>query len=127
MLGSAGESMTAHVFSGQCRIGDTPDEKFVTKVSGGRRVVQLGFYVPQAGPFRASYLLSTWAEVSLAKTQLSISGMSQRGPYGVDAAVVQLVDDNYGLGDQWPYLRFAAHGGEPMIIRYRLTVTQPAN
>lgn len=43
----------------------------------------------------------------------------------VDGAVVQLVDDGKGLGSQWPYLWLTAYGGEPMVIRYRLTVTQP--
>jgi hypothetical protein len=119
--------MTALMFSGECRIGDAPDEKLMSKLSGGRRVARLGFYVPHAGPFRASYLLSAWAEVSLAKTELSVTGMSQGGPYGVDAATVELVEDSYGRGDQWPYLWFTAHGGEPMVVRYRLTVTQPMN
>jgi hypothetical protein len=126
-IGPAGEPLTAQVFSGQCRIGDNPDEKFLAKLSGGRAAVRLGFYVPKAGPLRPSYLLSAWAEVSLAMTQISAGDVSQPGPYGVDAAVVQLVDDGKGLGSQWPYLWFTAYGAEPMLIRYRLTVTQPVN
>jgi hypothetical protein len=88
------------VFSGQCRIGDTRDEKFLAKLSGGRGAVRLGLYVPNAGPLRPSYLLSTWAEVSLAKTEVRAEGYSRRGPYGVDAAVVKLVDDAKGRGSQ---------------------------
>ncbi len=38
-----------------------------------------------------------------------------------------MVDDDKGLGGQWPYLWFTAHGGEPMVMRYRVTVTQPAD
>jgi len=89
-IGPAGEPLAAQVFSGHCRIGDTPDEKFLAKLSGGRGAFQLGFYVPRAGPLRPSPLLSTWAEVTLAKTQISAGDLSQPGPYGVDAAVVQL-------------------------------------
>ena len=123
-VGRAGESLAAYVYSGQCRIDDAPDEKLLAKLARSSPV-QLGFYVPGAGPFRPSYLLSSWAEVSLAKTEISSSnGLAQRGPYGVDAAAVQMVDDR-GFGSQWPYLTFTAHGGEPMVIRYRLTVTQP--
>lgn len=126
-VGSTGEALTAQVFSGQCQIGDTPGEKFLAKLSRGRGTVRLGFYVPEAGPLRPSYLLSTWAEVSLGKTQIGAGDYSQAGPYGVDTAVVELVDDAKGLGGQWPYLWFTAYGGEPMVIRYRLTVTRPVD
>ncbi len=124
-IGSAGQPLLAQVFAGQCRIGDNPDQKILARIAGGRKPVRLGFYVPDAGPFAPSYLLSTWAEVSLTKTEVSASDASQRGPYGVDAAGIQLVGDGRGHGSQWPYLSFVAHGGEPMVIRYRLTVTQP--
>lgn len=97
----------------------------MAKLSGGRSPVQLGLYVPNAGPFRPSYQLAAWAEVSLMMTQVSASEYSQAGPYGVDAADIELVDDGKGLGSQWPYLHFTVFGGEPMTIRYRVTVTQP--
>jgi len=58
-IGQAGEPLAARLFSGQCRIGDTRDEKFLAKLSGARGAVRLGFYVPNAGPLRPSYLLST--------------------------------------------------------------------
>jgi hypothetical protein len=127
-IGTAEQPLLAQVFSGQCRIGDQPDQKLLAKLSGGgRSPLRLGFYAPGAGPFVPSYLLSAWAEVTLSKTEVSTSDFSQAGPYGVDAAAVQLVDDGKGSGMQWPYLSFTAYGGEPMVIRYRLTVTQPAN
>ncbi|HLN76354.1 MAG TPA: hypothetical protein VK204_04860 [Nocardioidaceae bacterium] len=126
-IGPNGEALRAQVFSGQCQIGKAPGEKFLDRLSRGGAPARLGFYVPEAGPLRASYLLSTWAEVGLAKTQIVAGDYSRRGPYGVDAAAVQLVDDDRGLGEQWPYLWFTAYGGEPMVIRYRLTVTRPAD
>jgi hypothetical protein len=76
---------------------------------------------------RPCYLLSTWAEISLAMTQISAGDVSQPGPYGVDAVVVQLVDDGKGHGSQWPYQWFTAYRAEPMLIRYRLTGTQPVD
>ena len=85
----------------------------------------LGLYAPYAGSLVPSHLLSTWAEVTLVNTQISNGGLSERGPYGVDSAAVQLVDDGKGLGRQWPYLSFEVLGGQPMVIRYRVTVTQP--
>ncbi|MEO5651429.1 MAG: hypothetical protein ABIN79_13775 [Marmoricola sp.] len=126
-IGAGGEPLTAHVFSGQCRIGDRPDEKFMAKLSAGRRPERLGFYVPDAGPFRPNYLLSAWAEASLAMTEVSAGDYSKPGPYGVDGVDLQLVDDGKGSGSQWPYLWFTVHGGEPMVIRYRVTVTQPVD
>jgi hypothetical protein len=60
-------------------------------------------------------------------TEVSAGDYSRPGPYGVDAADIQLVDDAKGLGSQWPYLWFTVYGGEPMVIRYRLTVTQPVD
>ena len=123
-IGSAGQPLSAQVFSGRCRIGDNRDEKLWARVISGHKSVQLGFYVPEAGPFPPSDLLSTWAEVSLAKAELTAS---RPGPYGVDGADIQLVDDDKDRGLQWPYLSFTAYGGEPMVISYRMTVTQPAD
>jgi hypothetical protein len=93
-IGSAEQPLLAQVFSGQCRIGDDPDQKFLSKLGGtGHVPAQLGFYVPGAGPFHPSYLLAAWAEVSLSKTEVSRGDYSKAGPYGVDTAVAQLVDD----------------------------------
>lgn len=127
-VGPGAEALRAQVFSGQCQIGHTPGEGFVAKLSrGSAGSVRLGLYVPGAGPFLASHLLSTWAELSLAKTRIGAGDYGQPGPYGVDEVAVQLVDDDKGLGGQWPYLSFLAHGNQPMVVRYRLTVTQPAD
>jgi hypothetical protein len=126
-VGRAGEPLLARVFSGQCGIGDDPHEKTMARLSAGRRPVRLGFYVPGAGPFRPTYQLSSWAEVSLARAQISAGEHGRSGPYGVDAAQVQLVDDGRGSGSRWPFLWFTAYGGEPMLVRYRLTVTEPVD
>lgn len=123
--GPHGEALRARVFSGHCRVGDTPGQSFLARLGGGS--VRLGFYVPGVGPLRPSHLLSAWAEVSLGMTEITPGQHARRGPYGVDGAVVQLVEDDKGLGSQWPYLWFTAHGNEPMVVRYRLTVTQPAD
>lgn len=125
--GPTGVPLRARVFSGQCRIGKSPDHKFTAQLSTGARIAQLGFYVPQAGPLRASYQLSAWAEVSLASMRIAAGGLSQQGPYGVENAAVQMVEDDKGLGGQWPYLWFTAHGGEPIVMRYRVTVTEPVD
>jgi hypothetical protein len=122
--GQGGTTLSAQVFSGQCRLGLSPDEKLMAKLSQRRKLTSLGFYLPDTGPFRPSYLLQAWAEVSLAKTRVSGTN-GARGPYGVDDVTVQLVDDGLGSGAQWPYLSFTAHGGQPMTLRYRVTVTQP--
>lgn len=50
-IGPAGEPLTAQVSSGHCRIGDTPDERFLDKLSGGRGTVQLGFSFPELDRF----------------------------------------------------------------------------
>ena len=42
-------------------------------------------------------------------------------------AAIEMVDDGRGSGSQWPFLWFTAHGGEPMTVRYRMTVTEPAD
>jgi hypothetical protein len=125
--GPNGEPLAAQVYSGQCRIDDNPDEGFMTKLSRGGGPVRLGFYVPGAGPLRPSHLLSTWAELGLAKTRIGTGDYGQPGPYGVDEVAVQLVEDDKGLGGQWPYLSFLAHGNQPMVVRYRLTVTRPTD
>jgi hypothetical protein len=125
--GSGGQPLMAQVFSGRCHIGDNPDEKVLSKIAAGRKPVRLGFYVPDAGPFHASHLLTAWAEASLMKTEVSAGDYSKPGPYGLDAIEVQLVDDERGRLGQWPYVWFTAHGGEPMVIRYRVTVTQPTD
>lgn len=65
--------------------------------------------------------------MTLAQTQISAGNFSRPCLYGVDAAVVQLVDDDKGLGGQWPYVWFKAYDGEPMVICYRLTVAQPVD
>lgn len=58
VAGGAGDAVHALVFSGSCH---------VTKVSAGmfgtHRDTRLGFYVPTAGPFRPSHLLSAWKPV----------------------------------------------------------------
>jgi hypothetical protein len=110
-----GTALHAVAYSGACRV-----EK---QRGGGRGPFWLGFYVPDAGPFRASHLLTSWADVSLAMTQVAGGDYAQRGPYGVDGVTVQLVDD--GSGRQWPFVWMRVWGGEPMLLRYRLMVTQP--
>ena len=121
-----GDPLKAQVFAGECHLGDTPGEKLLAKLTSGGPV-RLGFYVPGAGPLRPSWLLSTWGEVSLAKTTISAGDYSHPGPYGADSVEVQLVEDDKGTGGQWPYFCFMAYGDEPMVIRYRLTVTRPAD
>jgi hypothetical protein len=123
--GPGGTTLSVQLFSGLCRVDNPPDSKLVEKLSPTSKRLALGFYVPDAGPFRPSHQLEAWAELSLAKTEISGGDWSQSGPYGVDDVAVQLVDDGRGSGSQWPYLSFTAHGGEPMLLRYRLTVTQP--
>jgi hypothetical protein len=125
--GPAGEPLWAQLFSGRCRIG-TAEGSFKAWMSPSYRSTPLGFYVPRAGPFRPSHLLTAWGEVALASAQIRIgNGRSQRGPYGVDAPRVELVEGDEGLGSQWPYLSFDVLGGRPMVLRYRVTVTQPAD
>jgi hypothetical protein len=113
--------MRLHVllFSGACRV----DGQSTGFFSGGVPT-RLGFYVPGAGPLRPSYLLSAWAEVTLASAEIA-GGNSATSSYGVGQVAVELVDDGKGSGSQWPYVWFTAVGGRPMLLRYRLTVTQP--
>ena len=123
-VGPDGQALRAQVFSGLCRIGHAPGGK---PRLWGASAARLGFYVPQAGPLGAGYLLSTWAEVSLARANISGGDYTRGGPYGVDDVAVQLVDDDRGFGGRWPYLWFTAYGDQPMAVRYRLTVTQPVD
>ena len=117
--GSAGVTLQAQIYSGTLRI-----EKRSAKMFEGQSATRLGFYVPGAGPFRPSHLLSAWAEVT--PTRLSISGgNATRGPHGVDGVSVQLVDDARGSGMMWPYVWMTVWDGDPMLLRYRVTVTQP--
>ncbi len=124
-FGTNGEPRMAHLYAGQCKVGGDPDDHLLAKLARSAAPVRLGFYVPEAGPLPPSYLLSVWAEVSLASARISAGDYARPGPYGVDQAEVQLVDDDRGLGGLWPYLWFTANGGEPMMVRYRLTVTSP--
>ena len=63
--------------------------------------------------------------MSLARTHISGSDYAQSGPYGVDGVATELVNDGRGSGSIYPYVWMTAWGGQPMILRYRLTVTQP--
>jgi hypothetical protein len=125
--GPGGSTLSVQLFSGRCRVAGSPDAKLMERLTPQGKRLPLGFYVPDAGPFRPSYQLQAWAELSLVMTEISNSDVSQRGPYGVDDVGVELVDDGRGSGSQWPYLSFTAHGGTPMLLRYRLTVTQPVD
>jgi hypothetical protein len=119
--GAADMRLHVLLFSGVCWIEKQRQGRF----SGSNNMVRLGFYVPGAGPLRPSHLLSAWAEISLAWTRISGGSSAQSGPYGVDEVTTQLVDDGKGSGSMWPYVWMRAWGGQPMLLRYRLTVTQP--
>lgn len=110
------------LFTGSCRIEKQRRGRFFGGTGGPTR---LGFYVPSAGPLRPSHLLSAWAEISLAWTHISGGDYARSGPYGVDAVTTELVNDGKGSGTIWPYVWMTAWGGQPMLLRYRLTVTQP--
>jgi hypothetical protein len=118
--GAADMRLHVLLFSGSCWI-----EKQREGIFGGGGTTRLGFYVPGAGPLRPSHLLSAWAEISLARTQIAGGNYAQAGPYGVDAVTTELVNDGKGSGTIWPYVWMTVWGGQPMILRYRLTVTQP--
>jgi hypothetical protein len=118
--GSAGVTLHAQVYSGACRVRRRPTKRFEA-----RQPTRLGFYVPQAGPFRPSHLLSAWVEVTPASVNISGQNTTRSGPYGVDGVSVQLVDDTLGSGMMWPYVWMTVWEGDPMLLRYRLTVTQP--
>jgi hypothetical protein len=118
--GSAGVTLHALTYSGACRV-----EKRSAKMLEGHQPAQLGFYVPQAGPFRPSHLLSAWAEVTPALLHVDGGQRAWSRPYGVHGVTVQLVDDDKGSGMMWPYVWMTVVGGDPMLLRYRVTVTQP--
>lgn len=117
---AGGVALHAQLFSGSCRI-----EGGAAKLFGTIAATQLGFYLPQAGPFRPSHLLSAWGEVVPARMHVEGGQATKTGPYGVDAVSVELVDDSRGSGSMWPYVWMTVWGGAPMLLRYRVTVTQP--
>ncbi|MDX6371693.1 MAG: hypothetical protein QOD98_681 [Nocardioidaceae bacterium] len=119
--GAADLRLHVLLFSGVCGIEKQRHGRSSISNTG----VRLGFYVPGAGPLRPSYLLSAWAEVTLAWTRIASGTAAQSGPYGVDEVTTELVDDGKGSGSMWPYVWMRAWGGQPMLLRYRLTVTQP--
>jgi hypothetical protein len=126
--GSSGDPVTARVHSGFLVIEKVRSELTLRqRLAGGGpgSAVRLGCFVPNAGPFRPSHRLEAWAEASLGRTQVTGGRTLQVGPYGVDGATVQLVDDEKGSGSLWPYLWITVYGGKPMSVRYRLTVTTP--
>jgi hypothetical protein len=121
--GSGETRLHVLLFSGVCWVEKSGQRQGF--FSGGGSPVQLGFYVPGAGPLRPSHALSAWAEVSLSRTRIAGSDYAQSGPYGVDGVTTQLVDDDKGSGSMYPYIWMRAWGGQPMLLSYRLTVTQP--
>ena len=126
---ASGDALVAQIFAGVCVVARVRSEETLLQRLGGGgpgSTVSFGFYVPGAGPLRPSHRLEAWAEVSLGTVQVVGGQHAGSGPYGVDRPTVELVDDGRGSGSQWPYLRFTAHGGRAMTVRYRLTVTSPA-
>jgi hypothetical protein len=117
---AAGVTQHAQIYSGSCRVVRKKESTFE-----GYNVAQLGFYVPQAGPFRPSHLLSAWAEATPAWLSIAGDRSTQSGTYGVSQVRAELVNDGRGSGMVWPYLWMVVSYGAPMEVRYRVTVTQP--
>jgi hypothetical protein len=119
--GPHGDPLLVSVHSGVVQVGKATRGGLFA----GRPPARLGFYVPEAGPFRPSHRITAWAEISVAWTQVGGGDHVAPGPYGAGHVSVELVDDQRGSGSLWPYVRMTVYGAEPMGLRYRVTVTQP--
>ncbi|HET8604815.1 MAG TPA: hypothetical protein VFM09_12865 [Marmoricola sp.] len=120
---AAGAEVRLRIFSGLCVVGWENGKRSYFEL-GAPAPERLGFYVPDAGPLDASWSMNAWAELSMTQLVQPANQRSMHPVYGVDEVSVQLVDDA-GHGGRWPYVWFVVLGGEPMQLRYRVTVTEP--
>jgi len=120
---AGGSAVRLKVFSGAVEVG-FEGRRPVFGTMTFPEPVQLGFYVPGAGPLQASWSMQAWADLSLARVGMPAQQATFHGTFGVGGATVQLVDDPQR--GRWPYVWFTAYGGEPMQVRYRVRVTEPA-
>ncbi len=108
----------------------------LTTYSGSARLAPVGevdpeaahpvaFYVPEAPALGPSVAATSWIEVSLAQVAVARGAEPHPGLHGVgDADLQHVVDDQQG-GVQWLAISFNCYGGQPMVVRYRVTVMQP--
>lgn len=85
----------------------------------------VGFYVPGIDPLPTIGDVQLVPEVSLAQVVVNAGVDNVDIAYGVGGVEVQLVDAPDGTG-RWIYLGFGCFGGQPLVVRYRVTVVRPA-
>ncbi len=84
----------------------------------------VAFYVPEAPALGPAVEATSWIEVSLAR--VAVTSGDESGPtlHGVGEATLQHVVDDQQGGVQWLAISFNCYGGQPMVVRYRVTVLQ---
>ena len=85
----------------------------------------VGFYVPGIDPLPITGEVQLVAEASLAQVVVNAGVDNVDIAYGVGDVTVQLVDAPDGTV-RWVYLGFGCYGGQPLAVRYRVTVVRPA-
>lgn len=112
------------VLSGAVELAPMVSPGMVVTMSGARQPgYPAGFAVAGCPHLSADAVVDAVAEVSLAQVGVDARTDNVVAVYGVGATTIEL---QRGTGGIQPFLRFTCFGGEPLGVRYRVTLLTPA-
>jgi hypothetical protein len=121
---ATGAPMQVTVLGGAVAL--VPEQRGVRAFIPGQAQVPepIGFYVPGVAALAPGPDPVIVAEASLAQVGIWAATNMVR-MYGVGEVEVTLVPDQQQPGHRWLWLNLGCIGGDPMVVRYRITLYRP--